>query len=43
LKSQLHCVIFDEIDALCKKRGSQGVHDACDKVVAQLLTQIDGI
>eukprot|EP00164_Ancoracysta_twista_P000855 GFYU01001126.1.p1 GENE.GFYU01001126.1~~GFYU01001126.1.p1 ORF type:complete len:742 (-),score=235.70 GFYU01001126.1:162-2387(-) len=42
--SDLHIIIFDEIDAICKKRGSTrdgtGVHDS---VVNQLLTKIDGV
>lgn len=42
--SELHIIIFDEIDAICKSRGSQrdgtGVHDT---VVNQLLTKIDGV
>ena len=42
--SDLHVVIFDEIDAICKQRGSvssgTGVHDT---VVNQLLTKIDGV
>ena len=42
--SELHVIIFDEIDAICKKRGSvsdgTGVHDS---VVNQLLTKIDGV
>ncbi len=37
-------IIFDEIDAICKQRGSvqsgSGVHDT---VVNQLLTKIDGV
>lgn len=41
--SELHIIIFDEIDAICKQRGSTGggtgVHDT---VVNQLLTKIDG-
>ena len=40
----LHVIIFDEIDAICKSRGSvrdgSGVHDT---VVNQLLTKIDGV
>lgn len=40
----LHVIIFDEIDAVCKSRGSvrdgSGVHDT---VVNQLLTKIDGV
>uniref|UniRef100_A0A3Q3JV57 Vesicle-fusing ATPase n=1 Tax=Monopterus albus TaxID=43700 RepID=A0A3Q3JV57_MONAL len=42
--SGLHMIIFDEIDALCKQRGSMagstGVHDT---VVNQLLSKIDGV
>lgn len=41
--SGLHIIIFDEIDAICKARGSvggnTGVHDT---VVNQLLSKIDG-
>uniref|UniRef100_K3WB36 Vesicle-fusing ATPase n=1 Tax=Globisporangium ultimum (strain ATCC 200006 / CBS 805.95 / DAOM BR144) TaxID=431595 RepID=K3WB36_GLOUD len=43
-ESDVHIIIFDEIDALCKQRGSSrdgtGVGDS---VVNQLLTQIDGV
>jgi vesicle-fusing ATPase len=42
--SGLHMIIFDEIDAICKQRGSQagstGVHDT---MVNQLLTKLDGV
>lgn len=43
--SELHVVIFDEIDSIAKKRGSlggdgSGVRDSC---VNQLLTKLDGI
>lgn len=42
--SELHIIIFDEIDAICKQRGSRqdstGVHDT---VVNQLLAKIDGV
>jgi len=42
--SQLHVVIFDEIDSICKQRGSNkdgtGVHDS---IVNQLLSKIDGV
>lgn len=42
--SALHIIIFDEIDAICKTRGSTaggaGVHDT---VVNQLLTKMDGV
>ena len=40
----LHVIVFDEIDALCRARGTinsgTGVHDG---VVNQLLTEIDGV
>lgn len=43
-ESPLHIIIFDEIDAICKKRGTirsgTGVHDS---VVNQLLSMIDGV
>uniref|UniRef100_A0A0C9RSQ0 Vesicle-fusing ATPase n=1 Tax=Wollemia nobilis TaxID=56998 RepID=A0A0C9RSQ0_9CONI len=43
-QSDLHVIIFDEIDAICKTRGSTrdgtGVHDG---IVNQLLTKIDGV
>lgn len=39
--SQLHIIIFDEIDAICKQRGkggdSSGVHDT---VVNQMLSKV---
>ena len=42
--SQLHIIIFDEFDAICRPRGtlsnSTGVHDT---VVNQLLSKIDGV
>ena len=42
--SPLHVIIFDEIDAICKQRGSTGdstgVHDT---VVNQLLSKLDGV
>mmetsp|Transcript_126850 Transcript_126850/g.317015 ORF Transcript_126850/g.317015 Transcript_126850/m.317015 type:complete len:734 (-) Transcript_126850:281-2482(-) len=42
--SQLHVIIFDEIDSICKARGSKadstGVHDS---IVNQLLSKIDGV
>lgn len=44
INSGLHMIIFDEIDAICKQRGSvssgTGVHDT---VVNQLLSKIDGV
>jgi ATP-dependent Zn protease len=40
----LHIIIFDEIDAICRQRGSvrdgTGTHDT---IVNQLLTKIDGV
>jgi len=43
-ESELHVIIFDEIDAICKSRGSSrdgtGVGDS---VVNQLLAKIDGV
>ncbi|ORE00498.1 SEC18 [Hepatospora eriocheir] len=41
-RSQLHIIIFDEIDAICKKRGSDS-SGVGDKVVNQLLSKIDGV
>lgn len=42
--SDLHIIIFDEIDAICKARGGAGdgtgVHDS---IVNQLLSKIDGV
>ncbi|KAI6182666.1 Vesicle-fusing ATPase [Aphelenchoides bicaudatus] len=42
--SGLHIIIFDELDAICKQRGSMagsaGVHDT---IVNQLLTKLDGV
>lgn len=43
-RSPLHIIIFDELDAICKSRGSMsdstGVHDS---IVNQLLSKIDGV
>jgi len=42
--SELHIIIFDEIDAICRQRGSSkdgtGVHDS---IVNQLLSKINGV
>lgn len=42
--ADLHIIIFDEIDAICKQRGSSrdgtGVHDS---IVNQLLSKIQGV
>lgn len=40
--SSLHIIIFDEIDAICKKRGNDN-SGVGDKVVNQLLSKIDGV
>ncbi len=43
-KSKLHLIIFDEIDAICKQRGSsQSSSGVGDSIVNQLLSKIDGI
>ncbi|ELA41979.1 uncharacterized protein VICG_00996 [Vittaforma corneae ATCC 50505] len=42
-ESQLHIIIFDEIDAICKRRGSGGPSGVGDQVVNQLLSKIDGV
>jgi len=42
--SDLHIIIFDEIDAICKQRGSRNDGTGVgDTVVNQLLTKIDGV
>uniref|UniRef100_A0AC35TH86 Vesicle-fusing ATPase n=1 Tax=Rhabditophanes sp. KR3021 TaxID=114890 RepID=A0AC35TH86_9BILA len=42
--SSLHIIIFDEIDAICKQRGSQaGSSSVHDTVVNQLLSKMDGV
>jgi len=43
-ESMLHVIIFDEIDAICKSRGSGGSTrgDVTDSMVNQLLTKLDG-
>jgi len=42
--SGLHIIIFDEIDAICKQRGSSGGSTGVnDTVVNQLLSKIDGV
>ncbi len=40
--SELHIIIFDEIDAICKSRSGSGT-GVGDSVVNQLLSKIDGI
>ncbi|OAG29627.1 vesicle-fusing ATPase [Nematocida displodere] len=39
--SPLHVIIFDEIDAICKSRGSS--NGVGDQVVNQLLSKLDGV
>jgi len=42
--SELHIIIFDEIDAICKQRGSRNDGTGVgDTVVNQLLSKIDGV
>jgi len=42
--SQLHIIIFDEIDAICKARGSSRESSGVgDSIVNQLLAKIDGV
>lgn len=43
--SDLHVIIFDEIDAICKKRGKgdDGGSRTGDSIVNQLLSKIDGV
>lgn len=44
INSGLHMIIFDEIDAICKARGSSpGSAGVGDNVVNQLLSKIDGV
>lgn len=44
-ESGLHIIIFDELDAVCKKRGSGGAGGTGvgDSVVNQLLSKLDGV
>ncbi|KAI4292267.1 vesicle-fusing ATPase [Pancytospora philotis] len=42
-RSTLHIIIFDEIDAICKQRGSGGSAGVGDQVVNQLLSKLDGV
>ena len=43
--SNLHIIIFDEIDAICRQRGSSNSSTSAmqDTIVNQLLTKIDGV
>ena len=41
-ESGLHIIIFDELDAICKQRGSTGGGTGVgDSVVNQLLSKVD--
>jgi len=43
-EADLHLIIFDEIDAICKQRGTTGSSTGVnDSVVNQLLSKIDGV
>lgn len=42
-ESALHIIIFDEIDAICRRRGSSGNTGVGDQVVNQLLSKMDGV
>ncbi|KAG9000183.1 transport between ER and Golgi ATPase protein [Tulasnella sp. JGI-2019a] len=43
-ESDLHIIIFDELDAICKQRGSTGGGTGVgDSVVNQLLSKMDGV
>lgn len=43
--AEVYIIIFDEIDAICKKRGSggDGGTGVADNMVTQLLTMLDGV
>ncbi|KAH9411864.1 AAA ATPase [Ordospora pajunii] len=41
--SNLHMIIFDEIDAICRRRGNSGNTGVGDQVVNQLLSKMDGV
>ncbi len=44
MASMLHVIIFDELDAICKRRGSLDDNTGTmDSIVNQLLSKIDGI
>ncbi|OLY78342.1 Vesicular-fusion protein sec18 [Smittium mucronatum] len=43
-ESQLHIIIFDELDAICKQRGGRSDNTGVgDSVVNQLLSKMDGV
>ncbi|AFN82751.1 Cdc48-like AAA ATPase [Encephalitozoon romaleae SJ-2008] len=41
--SNLHIIIFDEIDAICRRRGNSNGTGVGDQVVNQLLSKMDGV
>lgn len=41
--NRVHVIIFDEIDAICRQRGSSSANRVDDSLVNQLLTMMDGI
>lgn len=41
--SQLHVIVFDEIDSLCRTRGTTTGTGVNDSIVNQLLTKFDGV
>ena len=42
--SMLHIIIFDELDAICKQRGSKNDGTGVgDSIVNQLLSKMDGV
>lgn len=42
--NNIHVIIFDEIDAICRSRGSSTIsNNTSESVVAQLLSMIDGV
>ena len=43
-RSSSPCIVFfDELDSLCPKRGSGGGGGVSERVVNQLLTEMDGL
>jgi len=42
-KAELHVIIFDELDAICKQRSGSSAPGSHDSIVNQLLSKIDGV
>merc|ERR1711871_1134507 len=42
-KAELHVIIFDELDAICKQRSGSTSPGSHDSIVNQLLSKIDGV